>query len=516
MTASTTPDQASGHRFARHLSYNIGGQVIPLVLAAVAVPMLVHHIGVDRFGLLTIAWMVVGYFSLFDLGLGRAMTRLVAERLGRGRADQVAQVVTSGLSLMSLLGVLGGVLLAVASPWMTDLLRVPEALRGETRNAFLLLAASVPAVVLSTGLRGVLEAHHRFGVTNAIRTPVGLWTFGGPLCVLPFTDRLDWVVATLVLGRYIALLAYAIATAREVGRLARAHDGDASWRELLHFGGWMTVSNVISPLMVYMDRFFIGALLGTSAVAYYTSPYEVVFKLNVVSEGLFGVLFPLMANRFAASQAEPDRLFSLGARMIAAGLFVPVVLIVALAEPFLGLWLGPDFALRSSVVMQVLALGLLVNGFSKVAFNAIQAHGRADVTARLHMIELPLYVVALIALTRQWGIVGAALAWSLRMVLDAALLGWMSRRMAGITGPCLRRCAVLALATLASAMTPLLLPAGQPLLRAVAVLALIAIAAAAFWRWQLDAQERGRLLGQLQQACARPRRLLRGPRAQGR
>ena len=45
---------------------------------------------------------------------------------------------------------------------------------------------------------------------------------------------------------------------------------------LLRFGGWMTVSNIVGPLMVTLDRFLIGALISVSAVAYYATPYEVV------------------------------------------------------------------------------------------------------------------------------------------------------------------------------------------------------------------------------------------------
>lgn len=496
--------RAAAPGLLRHLCYNIGGQALPLLLAAVSVPLLVRDTGVDRFGLLTIAWMVVGYFSLFDLGLGRAMTRVVAERLGRGRAGEVAQVVATGLLMMSVLGVLGGLLLALASPWLVALLHVPAPLRAETANAFVLLGLSVPAVVLATGLRGVLEAHHRFGVTNAIRTPLGLWTFGGPLCVLPFTARLDWIVATLVLGRYLAVLVYGGFTLAEVGRaVLRLRPERTVWRELLAFGGWMTVSNVVSPLMVYMDRFFIGAMLGTSAVAFYTSPYEVVFKLNIISEGLFGVLFPLMVRRFAVDRGASDAMFGLGVKLIAAGVFVPVLAIVALAEPFLGAWLGAEFAERSGRVMQLLALGLLVNGFSKVAFNLVQAHGRADVTARLHLLELPFYAVLLVALTRAWGIEGAAAAWTLRMLLDAALLWWMGRRVAGVSWRGLGTGAALALAACGLAGLPMLL--GEASLRIALAALLLPVALAGFWRGCLGRDERALVKGLLRRGFA-PRR----------
>jgi len=60
-----------GRRLARNVLWNLLGTGAPLLVAIVVIPVLIEGLGIERFGVLTIAWMVVGYFSLFDLGLGR-------------------------------------------------------------------------------------------------------------------------------------------------------------------------------------------------------------------------------------------------------------------------------------------------------------------------------------------------------------------------------------------------------------------------------------------------------------
>jgi len=57
----------------------------------------------------------------------------------------------------------------------------------------------------------------------------------------------------------------------------------------------------------------------------------------------------------------------------------------------------------------------------------IHAKGRADITAKLHIIELPLFLAALFFLLHQYGIPGAAWAWVGRMVFDAVALAWCSK-----------------------------------------------------------------------------------------
>lgn len=481
--------RAATSNLTRNLAYNILGQLLPLVLAAVSIPMLIRHIGSDRFGLLTIAWMVVGYFNLFDLGLGRALTKLVADRIGVGHTKEVRQLVSTGLVLMIALGIAGAFSVALATPALVTILKVPGQYMDETRISFYLLALSIPSVILTTGLRGVLEAFQRFDITNALRTPLGLWTFGGPLCVLPFSSRLDWIVTSLVLGRVISATVHWYCTARQLGgRMFAGVPDRRLCKELLSFGGWMTVSNIVSPLMVYMDRFFIGALLGTSAVAFYTTPYEVVFKLNIVSEGLFGVLFPMMASRFAVDRAQSGPMLTLGSKLISVSLFPLVLAIVVLAQPFLELWVGPAFARNSALVMQLLAIGLFINGFSKVAFNLIQAHGRADITAKLHLLELPIYLIALVILTRHAGIAGAAAGWALRMLLDAGLLYWMSARVAHVEWRTIRITVALMLAAVAALCGFLLI--SSVVARVIASGITLSVSGYLFWRSILSVDDR--------------------------
>ena len=57
----------------------------------------------------------------------------------------------------------------------------------------------------------------------------------------------------------------------------------------------MTVTNIIGPLMVYIDRFMIAGAMSVVAVAYYATPHEMVTKLGVISTALLSVLFPAFA-----------------------------------------------------------------------------------------------------------------------------------------------------------------------------------------------------------------------------
>ncbi len=405
-------------RVLRHGLLNLAGQGAPLLAAVVSVPRLVAGLGPERFGVIALAWGVVGYFSLFDMGLGRALTHFIAE---------IPSLVKSTVTAVFLIGGVGGLLLALLTPvFVEQVLSLPRMLSAETKGMFFLLSAVIPFITAGVCLRGVAEAYRRFGLVNAVPIPLGVYTFAAPLMVLPFTQNLIAVAAVLAAGRIAAAaVLFWIVRTLVPPRFGKRGDGWVFPGSMLRYGGWMTVGNVLGPLMLYLDRFFIGAMVSTAAVGYYTAPYEVVTKLLIIPQAAAVTLFP----EFSASPQTAGRWAGRGSVVVTAVLF-PGVFILSLFSPeWLGLWLGESFAHQGTPVVRVLAFGVLFNGIGQVMSAAVQGGGRPDLKAKLHMVELPVYVAGLYILVTHASITGAAVAWSLRVLADTALLGLFLHRM---------------------------------------------------------------------------------------
>jgi len=199
---TTTAGLTSGRLLARNALGNLASQCGPMAVAVLTVPLLIGGLGTDRFGVLTLAWMLLGYFSLFDLGLGRALTKLVAEKLGLGQERAIPGLVWTALILMMVLGLVGTLLIALLVPWLGhSALKVPAEIRSETLGGFYLMAVALPFLIGTAGLRGVMEAYQRVGAVNVVRTVVGLFSLLAPLVVLPFSRNLVVVVGVVVAGR---------------------------------------------------------------------------------------------------------------------------------------------------------------------------------------------------------------------------------------------------------------------------------------------------------------------------
>ncbi len=417
---------------ARNALWNLAGFGLPLFVAVACIPPLIHALGAPRFGLLTLLWAVINYFGLFDMGLGRALTHRLSAAMGAGREEEVGPVARDGLSLLVGLGVVAGIVLWVSAPFGVALL-AHEGDPSEAVAAVRGIAWAMPFVLLTSGLRGVMEARGAFMPINVVRLATGVATVLAPLLVVQAGWN-DLAVVAWVLGalRAVGCLAYAACVARLLpGGLAldAARPGRERLGQLLRTGGWMTVANVIGPLMGYLDRFVIGAVGSMSAVAWYVTPQEIVSRLLIVPVSLASVLFPRLSELHASTgerlAAWPLERLAIGVLYVA---LMPVTLVLGVfAHPILDRWVGPVFAREGSTAMLILCAGVLGNALAHVPFASIQARGNARATALLQMIELPLYVAGLWALVSLWGVVGAALAWTARILFDFGALWIMAR-----------------------------------------------------------------------------------------
>lgn len=483
-------------RLARGTALNLLGMGAPLVAGFVAIPLLVHALGVERFGVLTLAWIITGYFSLFDLGLGRALTQLIAARVSLSGEVKAPAVVWPALGLMLCMGLAGAVALAAVAPWLVaSVLEIPPALQDETRRSLYVLAAGIPLVVMAAAYLGILTAFHEFGVLNAIRAPMGILTFVAPVLVLPLSRSLVAVTMSLVLVRLGACVAMAMACRRFMpplrGARAEAAREDGGIRALLSFGAWMTVTNFVAPMMVYLDRFIVGSMLSVTAVAYYATPYEVITKALIVPGAVVGVLFPAFAASSAHDRARLQRLFTRGTKYIALLLFPAMLLVVAFAYEGLRAWLGQEFATNSAPVLQWLAIGVFLNSVAQLFLVLVLGVGRPDLSAKLQLLELPLYLVLLWWGIREYGILGAAIAWTVRVALDTVLLFAVSRHLLALHGAAAAHIAIgLTVLTVALAL-PLLAEAA--LARGAIVLMLGVLFTFVTWCWVLAPDERARI-----------------------
>lgn len=419
----------------KNIAWNFGGLCGPLFVAFLAIPSLIRMIGMERFGLLGLAWGLIGFAGIFDLGIGRATTQTIARLRGSDQLEQLPAVLKTAATLSFRTGLGGAILLGIAVlAGAHTHIKYAEELNTEVTIAAYLLALAIPIQSMSAMFRGVNEAFENFREISLVRIGLGVANFLGPFCVAIFTTNIASLVSTLLISRLIAFflfhnLAKSCLT-REFPTEAQNAFAQASpeiARQLLSFGGWFTVSCLISPVLVQADRFFIGALISAAAVATYTIPYEVVTQSLIVVGAISSVAFPSLSALVHSQPEKAEAMFRRWLMRIAVIMFVITSLCALLLPVILPWWIGPRLPTESVLIGQILSVGIFANALGSMFFTLLHAYGRADLTAKLHLIELPLFLFALYFLTANIGVVGAAFAWAGRMMIDTFFL-WVAYR----------------------------------------------------------------------------------------
>lgn len=414
-----------GARMADATVLNLVGYVAPMVIGFLAIPFLIRWLGVERFGVLSLVWVLAGYFAVFDLGLGLATTKFVAEALGRGETKDIAKIIWNATAIQTGLGLLAAAVMAVITPILVDhAFKIPAAYVRDAKTAFLLIAVSLPAGLVSGSLRGALEASQKFGWVNAVKIPTNAGSYLLPLLGAGLGMSLTGIVALLVLLRVANSAIHFVLLAKIYPGLRRWISWDkAMVRTMLKFGGWVTVSNFAWPVFIYLDRMLIGALIGVQAVSYYTAPYEVVTRFGVISGSLWMTIFPA----FSALEARRDRvqsqrLFDRSQKYLLISVGTVMILAVAYGRFFMTLWLGEEYGRHCITVFQLLGVGFLAESLATVAIGYLQAVGRADITAKWNLLEIFFYVPVVWLLIKRHGIEGAAAAYLLRALVNLGLM----------------------------------------------------------------------------------------------
>lgn len=414
-----------------HVSWNLLGLLLPLGVAVAAVPQLVARLGQERFGLLALAWGLIGYAGALDLGIGRALTQAVGRMRGERRLGEVPDTLATASRITAVAGVVGGGLIVVAALFGgSRLVGARSTPMAEVELAMILLAVALPAQAMSATYRGLNEAFMNFRGISLLRAGLGAVNFGGPWALSFLTDNLAAMVATLVGSRLVALFLFR-SMARQCLRDQAATDAPGRYsspvaRSLYAFAGWVSVSSVVSPIMMQADRFVIASTLSAAAVTVYVLPYEVVVQNLVLVGAVSSVMFPGLS---ALVHQAPDTwrpYFRKWLLRVAALMALVCVTLVVLLPIVLPLWIRKNLGAESVMIGQVLTLGVFANALGSMFYALLHARGRADLTAKAHLVELPIYAAALFLLLGKFGLVGAAWAWVGRMAFDAAALGWWS------------------------------------------------------------------------------------------
>lgn len=416
-----------------HVSWNFGGLALPLIMAAISIPNLLEILGKERFGVLTLAWGLIGYAGALDLGIGRATTHSIsALRVGDAAEKlKIPYVLFTATRITISVGAIGALIM------LTLLLIGAEKTLGNSRIekseiyiSAALMTIALPMQALSSTYRGVNEAYLNFRSISVLRVALGVANFGLPLLIAMFSQKMNWLIGGIVFSRGFALYIYKILAEKCIADLKRSEPVFSSdiARELIRFGGWFTISSVLNPVVAIADRFIIASIISAAAVAVYVIPYEMVVQSLTIVGALTTVAFPYLSGLRISNPKNAAKVFN---KLLLAVLGVMSFVFACyfyFGDKILELWLGKEYLQLHGKIIKILAFGLVSYTLGTMCISWLHAHGKTGTTAKLNLIEFPLHLMAVYIGVKFFGIEGAAFVWVGRVTINALILYYFACR----------------------------------------------------------------------------------------
>ncbi len=408
----------------KHTLLNLVGSLWPILLSLVTIPIYLQLIGFERYGVLAIIWIFVGYFGLFDFGLGRATAKIIAE-FSVSRPHDLCVTLLTAIVINLILGLVGGLVIWTTAEYLfAEFFKISPSFEDEINASLPMLALILPMMTVTGVLNGFLIGIEKFKVLNIASILSSSLTQIAPLAIAYYVEEtLPYLVFAIVASRFFTIVGL-LQQCNKILTL-KSHvifSKEIGWR-LFGFGKWVTVSSFISPIMTSFDRILIGGVLGPKSLTAYTIPYQLAERSSLLANALSTSLLPRLS---ILDDRSAIKLMSQG--MISVSLYMtPAIIIgIALVEPFLGYWISSDFSNDSGLVAKILLLSFWVNSIARIPVVYLQGKGRPDLIAKCHILEILPYLILLKYGLAHFGLMGAALAFLVRVLFDLCFMAYVS------------------------------------------------------------------------------------------
>lgn len=411
----------------KNTSYNLIGFAVPTLIALPCLGILSRWLSMEEFGVFTLTFAILGYASIFDGGLSRAVTREVS--IYRENYDEKIKILGTSNFLILIFGMLASLLLFIFASSVAQLLNISSIYLTTVTLSLKILSFSIPLYLLNLIWIGYLEGMENFFVVNIQKSIGNTLIVLLPVLFCIYEKSLLLAVMGMVFGRLISLIITFFICFKEILGSKLYFDKNVSNR-LFKFGGWITVSNIISPLMVNMDKFIISNILGANKVAIYTAPAEGVTRLVNIPIALSKVLFPkIVSSGTLKEQADLER----KSYAIVAIFCAPIVFLIFLyAHEIMAIWMGEEYGAMTENILKILIVGFYFNALAQIPYTILQSKGFSKQTAMIHLLEIIPYFISIYFAAVYFGIVGVAVVWVLRVFVDMVLLMVFNYKMRNI------------------------------------------------------------------------------------
>lgn len=407
---------------------NLLGKVWTILISLAVVPVYIHTLGMESYGLLGIFLSLTAIFAVLDLGLGNALNRQLAHySVQLGREQDMSNLLRTLELIYWFIGIAIGVITSCLAPFIADYWVRPDQLTAEdVLHSIVLMGIAIavlwPRALYVGGLMGIQRQVSQNVVSSLAATTLSV---GGVLVVSFVSPTVQALIAwTIVVGLLETLAMRAVL----LRRLPRAASPSSfSRRQLLtvwRFAAGMTGISILAVILGQLDKVILSKLLTLESFGYYSLAWRVVSGFYLLIAPVQSALFPRFSQLAAlGDQEELARTYHRGSQMMSVIVLPIAAVLAAFPGELLELWtLNPVVAANTGSILAVLAAGTAINGLMSLPTSLQLSFGWTRLVFFTNVVAVALLAPAIYVASYRFGGLGAACIW---LVLNAGYVVFM-------------------------------------------------------------------------------------------
>lgn len=410
-------------RIKKNIAANFGGSLWTALVSLLFIPVYLHFLGVEAYGLVAIFATMFAMFAVLDMGLIQTLIREIARLAVLPDSAREMRDLLRTLEIPYVgMGLLIGLLVVFIAPWIAH----------EWVNNQTLSTQSVETAVILMGLM------------IAIQWPLGFYS--GGLVGLQEQVLLNFVNGAMALGRgvasalvlwqlaptieaffwtqFVASVAHILIVSRLLWRKLPADPRPPHFRFDLLRGVWRFAAGVtgiglVSSLLMQLDKIILSKLLSLEVFGYYAIANVVSMNVYRLFGPIYSAIYPRLTNLVAlGSRNELADFYHKSAQFLAVAVFPAVAILIFFSNELLQIWLqDPVIADAAAPIVSILVIGTLINGIMHIPYGLQLAAGWTSLALHFGVISVVIFGILLLVLTESYGVVGAAMAWPIQQAL---------------------------------------------------------------------------------------------------
>lgn len=404
--------------------WNLIGGIIILIIQFLSTPYIVNKLGEDAYGIWSLVWILLSYLGFLTLGLGTASIKYISENYGKGDIEQCNKIFWTSLWTTAFQGIIAATIFIIFAPAIVKkFFNIKEELLPDAIIIVKICGLALLVDFILGSFQAVPSALQRLDIVNKVGLGINITQILGIVIILIIGGKIvAMAIFSLIIQSVGVMIYFIISRKLLIQKNLDKWDKSNFWI-LLKFGGFVSLSAILAPLLVNIEKLLISNLLAVNFLTYYIVPYNLLTRFYLISGSLTSALFPAMSEM--SGSEDKSYLYSTtlqGIKILSASIGWSSTLLFIFAKDFLTIWMGANFANIATPVLQILCIAFWINIIAHIPFTFLRAYGKPEIPAIYHLIESFFYVPVAYFSIKHMGISGAAFAWCFRVFMDTFLL----------------------------------------------------------------------------------------------